>query len=1732
MVQVPMNATTSSSAMRASPSIGTPNGNSNSNRGKSNGNGNASNPAAAPTAEEGQPTASRENPKKMRPHGLEEAPTYRPTAEEFKDPYAYIRSIAPEAQNFGICKVIPPDSWKPEFAIDTERFHFRTRKQELNSVEGSTRANLTYLDQLAKFHKQHGTNLNRFPSVDKRPLDLYKLKKAVDTRGGFEKVCKLKKWAEIGRDLGYSGKIMSSLSTSLKNSYQRWLHPYEEYLRLAKPGVHQQLEYEYGGPLTPSPANSPMKRSVQHTPSSLRGESPAMRASDALNTSVMKEEFEKSMKNIPMLDAPVVPKPQATSGFTPVNAGGFTAVNSTPSSFTPVNNNRRERESSANFTPTPRRPFDSPISSAKNTPEYKPSALSSAPVLNGFTSNPLLKRQLSHESLDSGKGSQAPEDSENGGRRSKRLKKDAVPTVAGSHMTQFRPTPPRNPGERGSSTPGEVSSDSSLSSISSTICSDTYLDSDQKCETCGKGDDADKILICESCDYGHHMQCLDPPVTHKPDFDWHCPRCLVGDGQFGFEEGGIYSLKQFQEKAADFKEGYFQNKMPFDPVLNCPRPVTEDDIEREFWRLVASLEETVEVEYGADIHSTTHGSGFPTLERHPQNPYSTDPWNLTNMPLHGESLFRHIKSDISGMTVPWLYVGMIFSTFCWHNEDHYAYSANYQHFGSTKTWYGIPGEDAEKFEDAMREAVPELFETQPDLLFQLVTLLTPEQLKKAGVRVYALDQRAGQFVITFPQAYHAGFNHGFNFNEAVNFAPTDWEPFGGSGVERLQQFRRQPCFSHDELLWTAAEGAATGGVTIQTAKWLAPALGRLRDREVSQRKDFIEKHKEDGHTCVITDVIEGAGPRCHIGFQIDEDDVPEEEYQCTHCKAYAYISRFKCNKSGKVLCLLHAGAYECCDATEAERLAGADHTLHYRRTEEAISTMHQKVADKAGLPEIWEEKVEKFLEEDATPSLKTLRALLNEGERIPYDLPSLPSLKKFVDRCNEWVEEATNYTVRKQQNRRKNEKAWRKGSRAAEMEERDRELRKFENVVKLLKDADRIGFHCPEVDQLRERADAITKFQTDARAALAHPSSRRTTEFEELLEVGRGFNVDMVEIDKLEKEVQQMKWNDRARDNRGIFLSLKEVSDIIDEATKLQVSDYNDYLSYYKEQKIAGMNWEIKAKEVIGAETVHYPQLEALSQQAQAASLPVSQETLAKVDQILNKHREVHKQIVSLYDRCRDPDFMKRPAYAEVALLQKELQGLGSKPSGTLDLEKEIKRHEDWMREGKKLFGKANAPLHILKQHMEYVMERNVDCFDISQDKPRLPAEPLSREPSPSNDKLHSWEDPRFREVFCICRRIEAGMMIECELCHEWYHGKCLKIARGKVKDDDKYTCPICDWRVKIPRDAARPKLEDLQTWQDKIPTLPFQPDEEAILESIINNAQEFRNHIAPYCNPVMSTADESETQRFYLRKIEGSEILLAYETNFFRQELHKWSPVAPDPPPVLESSKSTRKPRPTKLQKLMAQHGVNDPEALPQNLRTKPHNFKRKSSEPSGSRPMPLQPAPGRSQPGTPTTHSFGTSSGPSMASMGSHGPILSGLPSGHDHAHPYASYGHDPYTSMASSANPSPAFAPHAYLNANGTPTFSHASPQQPNIFSEAGLSRMDPSVSLHSPMRDNFTMGVSGVGHTPLGVTAGEDKLLGIECLNNLRMKPIDDDKDSADATKWDVENNNIELFFDAP
>ena len=73
----------------------------------------------------------------------------------------------------------------------------------------------------------------------------------------------------------------------------------------------------------------------------------------------------------------------------------------------------------------------------------------------------------------------------------------------------------------------------------------------------------------------------------------------------------------------------------------------------------------------------------PKLTTPPPSPpqeYAGSGWNLNVMPVLKQSVLCHINADISGMKVPWLYVGMVFSAFCWHIEDHWSYSINYLHW--------------------------------------------------------------------------------------------------------------------------------------------------------------------------------------------------------------------------------------------------------------------------------------------------------------------------------------------------------------------------------------------------------------------------------------------------------------------------------------------------------------------------------------------------------------------------------------------------------------------------------------------------------------------------------------------------------------------------------------------------------------------------------------------------------------------------------------------------------------------------------------------------------------------------------------------------------------------------------------------------------------------------------------------------------------------------------------------
>ncbi|XP_048006035.1 E3 ubiquitin-protein ligase UHRF1-like [Leguminivora glycinivorella] len=45
------------------------------------------------------------------------------------------------------------------------------------------------------------------------------------------------------------------------------------------------------------------------------------------------------------------------------------------------------------------------------------------------------------------------------------------------------------------------------------------------CFLCAGKEFPDKIVLCDECNKGFHMICLDPPLTELPEDDWYCPGC-------------------------------------------------------------------------------------------------------------------------------------------------------------------------------------------------------------------------------------------------------------------------------------------------------------------------------------------------------------------------------------------------------------------------------------------------------------------------------------------------------------------------------------------------------------------------------------------------------------------------------------------------------------------------------------------------------------------------------------------------------------------------------------------------------------------------------------------------------------------------------------------------------------------------------------------------------------------------------------------------------------------------------------------------------------------------------------------------------------------------------------------------------------------------------------------------------------------------------------------------------
>ncbi|KAK9723158.1 PHD-finger [Popillia japonica] len=913
------------------------------------------------------------------------------------------------------------------------------------------------------------------------------------------------------------------------------------------------------------------------------------------------------------------------------------------------------------------------------------------------------------------------------------------------------------------------------------------------CHNCNRGDSEEYMLLCDGCDDSYHTFCLMPPLVEIPKGDWCCPKCVAEEVSkpteaFGFEQAQReYNLQQFGEMADHFKSDYFNM-----PVHLVPTHI----VEKEFWRIVSSIDEDVTVEYGADLHTMDHGSGFPTKNSINLLPgdqeYAYSGWNLNNLPVLEGSVLGYINADISGMKVPWMYVGMCFATFCWHNEDHWSYSINYLHWGEPKTWYGVPGSKAEMFEETMKSAAPELFQSQPDLLHQLVTIMNPNILMKAGVPVFRTDQHAGEFVVTFPRAYHAGFNQGYNFAEAVNFAPADWVSMGRECVLHYSQLRRFCVFSHDELICKMAANPEKLDITVAAATY--QDMLRMVETEKKLRKSLLDWG--------VTNAEREA-------FEL----LPDDERQCDICKTTCFMSAISCSCMNNVLvCLRHY--------TELCKCPPQKKTLRYRYTLDELLPLLRNLKTKAESFDRWADRVKDALDRNTPKSvdLSELKALLSEahGKNFPKSdlIQTLSNAVEDAEKCASVIRQLDLNKIRTRNSQDNKSKLT------------------FEELTLFCEEIDSLACVLEEEKIIKELKDKSHEFEKESNRLLDLPLKKCSiAEVEQCVQFSNDLCIELPSLPSLLIRLKQLKWLRDTQTTRkstdvadietlkGLLLSGVELN--FDPTIDSVLSDIQSLI-------VEAEKWEEKARELLrksGSSIIS--QAEQLIKDAADIDVYLPTENLL-IDS-LNNANEWFKQLQDM----NSLEFY--PYLRSIEELIKKSKNFSFQLDEVEKLRSYVIAANTWKDKTSKIFLRKNSSstlMEALSPRTNFVINKckrksggdDESCIKLLDNMD--PAAVVATFKDAEEKEMKSIKNLRIinasksfsDSVFCSCQKGASGTMMQCDLCKDWFHSTCVqlpKIASMKPRNnnsnialkmsykDCKYLCPLC-FRTR------RPKLESI----------------------------------------------------------------------------------------------------------------------------------------------------------------------------------------------------------------------------------------------------------------------------------------------------------------------------------
>ncbi|KAL8182553.1 UNVERIFIED_CONTAM: Protein Jumonji [Gekko kuhli] len=352
---------------------------------------------------------------------------------------------------------------------------------------------------------------------------------------------------------------------------------------------------------------------------------------------------------------------------------------------------------------------------------------------------------------------------------------------------------------------------------------------------------------------------------------------------------------------------------------------TAAEIEQEYWRLVEQKDCHVAVHCGK-VDTNTHGSGFPVGK---SEPFSRHGWNLTVLPNNTGSILRHLGA-VPGVTIPWLNIGMVFSTSCWSRDQNHLPYIDYLHTGADCIWYCIPAAEEKKLDKVVHTLLQANGTPGLEMLESNV-MISPEVLCKEGIKVHRTVQQSGQFVVCFPGSFVSKVCCGYNVSETVHFATTQWTSMGFKTAKEMKRRQIPKPFSMEKLLYqiATAEAKKENGSALST---ISALLGELRETELRQRRQLYEAglHSSARYGSHDSSSVGADGKKKPRKWQLETS-----ERRCQICQHLCYLSMVVQENENVVFCL------ECALRHVEKQKSCRGLKLMYRYDEAAA---HQPVA--------------------------------------------------------------------------------------------------------------------------------------------------------------------------------------------------------------------------------------------------------------------------------------------------------------------------------------------------------------------------------------------------------------------------------------------------------------------------------------------------------------------------------------------------------------------------------------------------------------------------------------------------------------------------------------------------------------------------------------------------------------------------------------------------------------------